>query len=87
MRASDLLGRVAYDAEGNQLGWIADLVVMGAPDDLPNITDVIITRRRTRLFGYEREEISGPWIIERLATWLQGPAIQLPYSQLHLTKR
>ena len=86
MRASDILGRVAYDDDGAELGRIADLIVTGPPDDYPAITDVVITRRHSRLFGYERGEINGPWIIQKLARWIQGPALQLPYRDIHLTK-
>ena len=49
------------------------------------VTHVLIARRRTRLFGYERDEIRGPWLIQRLATWIQGPVGQVPIDQIRLT--
>jgi hypothetical protein len=85
MRAGDYLGRRAYDADGRLLGWIQDLLVTGPPDEYPVVTHVLICRRRTRLFGYEREEINGPWVIEQLARWIQGPVRQLPLSDIQLS--
>ena len=85
MRAGDYLGRRAYDADGQLLGWIQDLLVAGPPDEYPVVTHVLVCRRRMRLFGYEREEINGPWIIERLARWIQGPVRELALSDIHLT--
>ena len=86
MLVSDYLGRKAYDRDGHEIGRIEDLIVTAPPDDYPVITHVLICRRRTRLFGYERQEITGPWIIEKLARWIQGPVRELPLAEIRLTQ-
>ena len=49
------------------------------------MASVILSRRqRRRLLGYERPEIQGPWIIERLAALLQGPTTEVPIGDIRL---
>jgi sporulation protein YlmC with PRC-barrel domain len=65
LRASDVLGRTAVDADGRVLGRVADLIV----DDRQRVVAAMVVRGPWgRLLGYERvEEVRGPWIVELLA--------------------
>ena len=85
MRVSELLGRTAYDAEGNPHGRIADLLTRTAPDGSQYVYAVLITpRHRGRLFGYERPGIQGPWLIERLADLLHRGTREVPWDEVHI---
>lgn len=85
MRASDLIGRTAYDLAGRPHGRIADLLARRAPGGGYEIYAVLVTpRRRGRLFGYERPGIQAPWLIERLAALLHRGAHELPWEELKL---
>jgi hypothetical protein len=68
VRAGALLGRVAYDREGNRLGRIADLIADGDPRTGLRVTGVVIARRPWgRLLGYERKQVAGPWLLQAFA--------------------
>jgi hypothetical protein len=68
VRAGDLLGRTAYDRAGNRLGTIADLVADGDLGSGLRVTHAVVARRPWgRLLGYEREQATGPWLIQKLA--------------------
>jgi hypothetical protein len=67
-RAGALIGRRAYDRAGNDLGRIADLIVDRQPDGSLRVTQVVVARRPWgRLLGYEREQVTGPWLLQTLA--------------------
>jgi hypothetical protein len=67
-RAGALIGRVAFDRAGRRLGRIADLVAEPGPDGQMRITAVIVAGRPWgRLLGYEREQDTGPRLIQLLA--------------------
>lgn len=38
--------------------------------------------RRRRLLGYERPGIQGPWLLERLADWLNRDSREYAWSDL-----
>ncbi len=85
MRVSELRNHVVYDLDGNQIGYIGDVLVGGPPDDVPAITHVLLLQRKLiRLFGYERDDINGPWLIEKLAGWLQGARRVVSVSEVRL---
>lgn len=87
MRVSELLDRAVYDAHGNELGRIADLIAHPDPSGVPQVTAALVTPgRRGRLFGYERPAIKGPWMIERLAGWLHRGTRQIPWSDVRLSR-
>jgi PRC-barrel domain len=68
VRAGRLIGRTAYDRAGNRLGTIADLIVDGDLENGLRVTKVVIARRPWgRLLGYERVQVTGPWLIHALA--------------------
>ena len=85
-RASDILGRYVYDHAGKPIGRIADLITETAPDGTPRVTAAIVVRHRWgRLLGYERDEASGPWILEHLARIiLRRNAQKVPWQNLRL---
>jgi hypothetical protein len=67
-RAGALLRRVAFDRNGNPLGRIADLVAEPGPDGRLRVTAVTVSGRPWgRLLGYEREQDTGPKLIQLLA--------------------
>jgi sporulation protein YlmC with PRC-barrel domain len=86
-RASDILGRYVYDDTGKPIGRIADLVTETDPDGSPRVTAAIVVQHRWgRLLGYERDESSGPWILEHLARIiLRRNAQIIPWHRLRLT--
>ena len=63
LRASDLLGRDVFDADGTHLGRVADLVV----EDTRIVAVEVTKGIWGRLLGYERESAHGPWPLEQLA--------------------
>ncbi|BFU45152.1 PRC-barrel domain-containing protein [Krasilnikovia sp. MM14-A1004] len=68
VRASDLLGRRVHDDRGRPLGAVADLITETGPDGTQRVTAVLVVQRPWgRLLGYERDEITGPPIVNRLA--------------------
>jgi sporulation protein YlmC with PRC-barrel domain len=71
MRASDVLGRRAVDGSGRDLGRIVDIVCEIDTEGRPELVAVLAVHGPWgRLLGYEREQVSAPWIIEKLATWI-----------------
>jgi hypothetical protein len=68
MRASDVLGRRAVDGSGSDLGRIVDIVCEIDADGRPELVAVVAVRGPWgRLLGYVREQVRGPWIIEKPA--------------------
>jgi len=66
MRASDFIGRVAYDRDGKRLGRIADLMASTGPDGRLRITHALVTKRGLgRLFGYDESTAHGPQAVAR----------------------
>jgi sporulation protein YlmC with PRC-barrel domain len=63
-RTGDLLGRLVLDSEGRAVGRLADLIV---DDDHRVVAGVVVRGRWGRLLGYERDEATGPWVLEQLA--------------------
>ncbi|SEF37399.1 hypothetical protein SAMN05421837_113229 [Amycolatopsis pretoriensis] len=87
MRASDLLGATAYDAEGRRLGRIADLIAGVDPAGAPVIRAVLVApNRRVRLLGYERDEMSRPWLIDRIARWVHRDLREVSWDDVRLTR-
>jgi hypothetical protein len=85
MRASDLIGATAYDTHGRPHGRIADLLTTAGPDGTPYVYAALITPRyRGRLLGYERPDMRGPWIIERLVGLLHRGTREIPWTEIHL---
>jgi sporulation protein YlmC with PRC-barrel domain len=71
MRASDVLGRRAVDRSGRDLGRIVDIVCEVDDRGRPELVAVVAVRGPWgRLLGYERDQVSAPWLIEKLAAWI-----------------
>lgn len=71
VRAGALIGREAYDHDGNRLGTIADLIADGDLQSGLRVTQVVIARRPWgRLLGYERTQATGPWLLQAFAQHL-----------------
>lgn len=85
-RAGDIIGRLVHDDTGNPLGRIADLITEPAPDGTPRVTAAVVVQGRWgRLLGYERHEVTGPCILERLARLiLRRNAREVPWRELRL---
>jgi sporulation protein YlmC with PRC-barrel domain len=86
-RVSDILGQPVYDDTGKLIGRTADLVTETAPDGTQRVTAAIVVQHHWgRLLGYERDETTGPWILERLARIiLRRNAREIPWQDLRLT--
>jgi hypothetical protein len=66
--AGALIGRTAYDRDGQRLGTIADLIADGDLRTGLRVTHVVIAQRPWgRLLGYERRQATGPWLIQKFA--------------------
>jgi len=71
VRASRLMNREVRDRSGHVIGRIADLQTTRGPDGRERVTATIVTSGRWgRLLGYERDEASGPWLLEKLARYV-----------------
>jgi sporulation protein YlmC with PRC-barrel domain len=71
LRASELLGREVRDPDGQIIGRVADLHTERDPAGRERLTAAIVTSGRWgRLLGYERDEITGPWLLEKLAYYV-----------------
>lgn len=85
MRASDYIGRTAYDREGNALGRVADLITARDAEGGFRVTAALITpRHRGRLLGFERPGIQAPWVLEKLSRLLHRGTREIPWSDLRL---
>jgi hypothetical protein len=86
LRAADLIDRPAYDLAGGYLGRVADLVVAPDGQGRQRITEVVVSPRPWgRLLGYEREDASGPWLVERFARRvLRRKVRRLPWSAVRI---
>jgi hypothetical protein len=87
LRASELLGAVAYDRAGQRLGIVTELICEPSRDGARVVTALVSTRRRHRLLGYERPGIQGPWLLERLADWLNRGSREYAWSDLVVARQ
>jgi hypothetical protein len=63
-----MIGRVAFDRSGRRLGRIADVIAESEPDGQLRVTGVIVSGHPWgRLLGYEREQDTGPKLIQLAA--------------------
>jgi sporulation protein YlmC with PRC-barrel domain len=86
-RASDILGRRVHDDTGKLIGRVADLITEPAPDGTQQrVTAAIVVHHHWgRLLGYERREMTRPWILEHLARLiLRRNAQEVPWQKLRL---
>jgi len=78
IRASQILGRRVHG------GRVADLITETAPDGGERVVSAYVVRQPWgRLLGYERDQTSGPWLLEKLArAILRRNATEVPIADL-----
>jgi hypothetical protein len=69
MKASDLLLAEVRDRTGRRAGVVIDVRARVEAESLI-IDGLVVGRRRLRLFGYERREERGPFLLERIEALL-----------------
>ena len=85
MRASDILGSTVYAGDGRPIGTISELICRPDADGIPRLVEVQVSPgRRHRLLGYERPGIQGPWLLEKLASWLHRGSHVIPWAEVRL---
>ena len=68
LRVSQIVRRPVTDRAGRTLGRVADVETDRGADGRERVVALVVTAGRWgRLLGYERDEATGPWILERLA--------------------
>jgi hypothetical protein len=89
MRLSELLGCPVYDTDGRPVGTVIDVrLAHGNPDPHRppfqlNIDSLLVSSRRTgSLFGYDRRDQQGPWLVRVLIRRLHRGAFRLPWDQV-----
>ncbi|MEV8508850.1 hypothetical protein AB0368_29025 [Actinoplanes sp. NPDC051475] len=85
-RVGALIGREVRHRDGHPLGRIADLETSRGPDGLERITAAIVTSGRWgRLLGYERDQHTGPWLLEQLAHYVvRRHTRRIPWQELRV---
>ena len=83
LRANMLLGRHARTTAGEPVGRIVDLVV---DDTTMTVTEAVVTDGPWgRLLGYERDEVTGPWLIEIISRRLLRRHVRrIPWADINL---
>jgi sporulation protein YlmC with PRC-barrel domain len=86
LRASTLLGRQVRDRDGHVLGRVADLETTRDADGHERINAAVVTSGRWgRLLGYERDETTGPWLLQKAAHYvLRRHTHRVPLNDLML---
>ena len=68
VRAGRILGQPVHDPDGRLIGNIADLITETAPDGSEHVVSAYVVKRPWgRLLGYERDQATGPRLLEILA--------------------
>ena len=63
MRARELLGSTVEDAEGARVGVVAELLLSREDGDYRVAGLRVAHGREKNLFGYERPDAAGPWLV------------------------
>jgi sporulation protein YlmC with PRC-barrel domain len=83
LRASELLGATAYDAAGEPIGRIADLIV----EDTAIVAAIVTRGPWGRLLGYERDSAGGPWLLDVVARRvLRRNSRRVPWQAVRLRR-
>jgi hypothetical protein len=84
LRASTLLRTQVRGHAGQVIGRIADLETRRDEQGRETVVAVLVTAGRWgRLLGYERDERTGPWVLELLARYaLRRRTVRLPWQEL-----
>ena len=84
LRASMLLRTQVRNRAGQVIGRIADLETRRDGQGRETVVAVLVTAGRWgRLLGYERDERTGPWLLELLARYvLRRRTVRVPWQEL-----
>jgi len=84
IRASRILGQPVHDSDGRPLGNVADLITETASDGSEHVISAYVVKRPWgRLLGYERDQTTGPRLLEILARRiLRRNATVVPFTDL-----
>jgi hypothetical protein len=87
MRLSELLGRHVRSANGDTIGYVADLrLVQDGPPIGPYAASlrldgfIVVQRRHSRLLGYDRDV--GPWYLRAAIRYLTGDPLYVSWQQV-----
>ena len=85
-RAGALIRRPVRDHDGRPLGRIADLETRRDAQGREHVVAAIVTAGRWgRLLGYERDQGTGPWLLEVLARHvIRRNTRRIPWQDLQL---
>jgi sporulation protein YlmC with PRC-barrel domain len=86
LRVGALLGQPVHDRDGRLLGRVADLVTEADADGREQITQILVTKGPWgRLLGYEDNQPTGPWLLDRLARAIfRRDAQRVDWSEVQL---
>jgi hypothetical protein len=85
VRSNDVIGKAAVDRTGNPLGRVIDLLTEPDAAGVPVVVAVVLTSGwHGRLLGYERDEATHPWPLERIARLLFGRTRTVAWSDVRL---
>ncbi len=78
-----LVGRRVRDANGTELGRVADVISERDGHGRERVVALVVTSGPWgRLLGYERAEPTGPWLLERFAQLVFRRGLhEVPWSQ------
>lgn len=89
MRLSDLLGARVLDADGAEVGAVGDVrvtqdgPVLGTWGAALRVTGLVVSPVSAGSFlGYERGTVHGPWLVERIVTWLHRNAKYVEWADV-----
>ena len=89
MRLADLLDSDVVAEGGRVLGHVTDVratqsgPLQGAFGAALRVDGLIVGRTRLGVrLGYERTDISGPWLLKRLLQWLHRDQIFVPWARV-----
>ena len=89
MRASDILGLVVRDADGQEVGQVHDIrLVRDAPIQGTfglgyRVTGLVVGAAGIGVrLGFDRGAVRGPWILKRLFAWLHSDSRFVPWEQI-----
>ncbi|TDP96458.1 PRC-barrel domain containing protein [Labedaea rhizosphaerae] len=84
MRASDLIGRQAYDRGGRPLGRITELLTTPTDECYVVRAALVTPGHEGRLMGYSRPGFDGPWLIQRIVELLNRGTHEVAWEDIRL---
>ena len=81
-RISHLLGMTVRSRDGVELGRVLDVRLAPLAESYP-VRQLVVGRGRPgSLLGYDRGTVSGPWMLDRLVSWLHRHTGELPWERV-----